>query len=202
MPCSSNKCSSSKFSHSRGLIMAVAVLVPVAAHAAPLDGTTVAWGKAEVSYQQYRADALDCGHTGLATDIDHSDPVNTLRSASNEIEALDNRPMYVDVFKSGSGTASGGGAQVDANEVVERVHDEQAIAQSARPKEQYARIKQLMFVTIRRCMVEHGYTRFTLNDGQRAALHNIRDKAARRDFLYRLASDPVVLTKQKAADPL
>ena len=37
----------------------------------------VVWAKAGVTYEQYRGDALECGMTGLASNIDNSDCVRS-----------------------------------------------------------------------------------------------------------------------------
>lgn len=167
-----------------------------AAQAQTRDIPTVAWGKANISYDQYRDDALECGKVGLAADIDHSDPVNTLRTASTEMDALYDRTTYLEVSRDG-GTSRQGSYNAANAEIAAREHDRQAIEMAAQPKTQYARIKDLMFVEVRKCMAAHGFSRFTLTEAQRAEMGALKDKASRRQYLYKLSSDPDVLDKQK-----
>lgn len=150
--------------------------------AAALDAPKVSWGKADVSYEQYRADALDCGKNGLATDIDNSDPVNTLRTAAMQLQALDDHWTNINVNR----------AELPAD-----AYERQQIETAARPKEQFAKIKAMMFVAVRKCMSDHGYARFTLTDAQRAEMNKIGDLNGRRQYLFKLASNREVLEKQK-----
>ena len=74
---------------SRFAAIAAALALTVGSASAKLAAPQRAWGKAGVTYEQYRADALECGQQALAVDIDHSLPVNKLRQASKELGAMD-----------------------------------------------------------------------------------------------------------------
>ena len=176
-------------------MMPLIVVLPGQAYAQTHDVPVVSWGKSGITFEQYRADALDCGKNGLASDIDNSDPVNTLRRAETQLEAIDTQPWAMTTVTNNK--APNGGVDVDTTQAVSRAHDEQAIMEGTRPKEQYARIKQLMFVAVRKCMIDHGYARFALTEAQRAEMRRIKDPVPRRAYLFGLASDANVLDKQK-----
>ena len=145
-----------------------------------------AWGKAGVTYEQYRDDALECGKEARAADIDQSAPVETLRRASGELATLDNQM--------GATSYSNDGMSDGLKAVVQQ---RQMVVQTARPDQQYVRIKQLMFETARSCMTKNGYSRFNLTSDQRKAFSKLDGVEARRHYLYDLASDENVLSAQK-----
>lgn len=165
-----------------------------AAQADMRDVPMVAWGKANISYDQYRDEALECGKVGLAADIDHSDPVNTLRTAATQLSEVDQRWSMAHGSNAITWPNSGNQIQADA---MARAQEEQSIEMGAQPKTQYARIKDLMFVEVRKCMTARGFSRFALTEAQRAEMSALKGKDLRRQYLYKLASNPEVLDKQK-----
>lgn len=155
----------------------------------------VAWAKAGVSYPQYRGDALECGMRGLASNIDDSKQVKTLARASSQLEALDVSAQ------AGMGQGAGLTGQSDmAADAANRANQEQRIITAARPDQQYAGIKTLMFEVVRRCMTSLGYAKIVLTEKQRKDYDGIKGGAdARRAYIYKLASDPHVLETQREA---
>jgi hypothetical protein len=140
------------------------------------------WGKAGVSYEQYRADVLECGTAGLNTKIDDTAPVAELRKGTRQLEDVDNR------MSSQQGDM--------ANNIAER----QAIERSIQPGQQVLRIKEIMFETIRQCMIDHQYVRFALTDQQQAEYRKVSGGPANRaKYIHSLASDPAILESQKEA---
>ena len=166
----------------RHMIPAVCALAmtPIPAWAETVDAPAVSWGQADITYAQYRADALDCANQGFAAKIDQTAPVSTLRNAADRLETLNQRSVGVD------------GTQIE-----QRAKEEQTIKMAADADTQYKRIKQLMFTVVRQCMTAHGYTRFALTAQQRAQMRAIKGDDRRRAYLFKLASDPTVLDKQK-----
>ncbi len=167
----------------RAMLMSCALAATsVPAWAETVDAPAVSWGKVDITYAQYRADALDCANRGFAAKIDQSAPVSTLRNAADRLDTLNQRSVGV-----------------DSTHIEQRAKEEQTIKLAADADAQYKRIKQLMFAVVRQCMTERGYTRFALTPDQRAAMRAIRGDDPRRAFLFRLATDPIVLDKQKYA---
>lgn len=152
----------------------------------------VLWAKAGVSYEQYRGDALECGMTGLASNIDNSKEVKTLARASSQLDAVDASAQN----GMGQGTDPAGQADLAAA-ATRRSEDEQRIIATARPDQQYAGIKTLMFQAVRRCMVKLGYAKIVLTEDQRKEYDGIKGTDARRIYLHKLASDPHVLETQR-----
>lgn len=154
----------------------------------------VVWAKAGVSYTQYRGDALECGMQGLASNIDNSKEVKTLASASSQLDAVDaSAQARMDQGADPAGQAALASAAAD------RSNQEQRIIAAARPDQQYAGIKTLMFQAVRRCMANLGYAKVVLTDQQRKDYDAIKGGAdARRLYLHKLASDPHVLETQRA----
>lgn len=169
-----------KLASSCGLI-ALSLVLPGLATAAAASAPKFSWAKPGVSFEQYRADALECGNRGLATDISQTEPVQALRKASRQMESFDNAIS----------TAS------TPDQAITNAQSVDAVRASARPEYQMRRIKEIMFVTARACMVEHGYVSYALTEQQRAKYDSISDIDERRHYLHSLASDPVVAETQK-----
>ncbi|WP_231736721.1 hypothetical protein [Sphingobium sp. CCH11-B1] len=169
--------------------LAVALTLMTGSASAKVAAPERVWGKAGVTYEQYRADALECGKQALAADIDRTDPVKKLRQSSEEIGALDQQL--------GATSYSQDGMSNSMQTVVQR---RQMAVQGARVDQQYKRIKQVMFETARACMTENGYSRFTLTSDQQKAFSGLKDVEAGRRYIYTLASDGQVLQAQKYTD--
>ncbi len=170
------------------LALAAAALGPTMAQAA--DAPRFSWGKAGVSYDQYLDEAYDCAMVGLDTNIENSEPVEKLRSASRQMEAIEARQGGV----ASSADPMGAG--------IRHAQDLAAIRESARPDQQVKEVKKILFSAMQQCMVQRGYTRFALTEDQRAEIARYKDGSAeRRAFLYRLASNPTVLEQQKQPLP-
>ena len=154
----------------------------------------VVWAKAGVTYEQYRGDALECGMTGLASNIDNSKEVKTLARASSQLDAADASAQ------NGMGQGADPAGQADlASAAARRSEDEQRIIAAARPDQQYAGIKTLMFEAVRRCMAKLGYAKIVLTADQRKEYDGIKGADARRLYVHKLASDPHVLETQRQA---
>ncbi|MEP6869005.1 MAG: hypothetical protein ABJA20_10860 [Novosphingobium sp.] len=159
----------------------LALLLPGFETAAVAAAPQYSWAKPGVGYEQFRADAFDCGIRGLATDISQTEPVTALRKATREMESYD----------STLGTTS------TPDQSIANAQNVDSIRASARPSYQVKRIKEIMFVTVRACMVELGYVSYTLTEQQRAKYDSISDRNEQRHYLHSLASDPAVAEAQK-----
>jgi hypothetical protein len=170
--------------HVCALAHAALALTAAPAHAAD-DAPRFAWGKAGVGYDQYRSEAYECALDGLSIDVANTEPVERLRRASRQMEALDGR--------------QGGATSADPVAAgVRYAQDVEAVRNSARAEQQVKAVKQLMFSAMQRCMMGRGYTRFALTEAQRADLARLEDGTQeRRTALHRLASDPAVLEAQQ-----
>jgi hypothetical protein len=167
--------------------LAAMALAPTPAQAA--DAPRHAWGKAGVSYDQYRDEAYECAMAGLDTNIDNSEPVEKLRRATRQMEALDARQG---VANSADPVAAG----------IRHAQDVAAVQNSARPEQQFKEVKKILFSAMQQCMARRGYTRFALTEDQRREFATFKDGSQeRRAFLHKLASDAAILEQQKQPLP-
>ena len=154
------------------------------------DAPKFAWGKAGVGYDQYRNEAYECAIVGLDTNIENSEPVERLRSATRQLEALDARQGGV---ASSSDPAAAG---------IRHAQDLAAIRESARAERQVKEVKKILFSAMQQCMVQRGYTRFALTEDQRRQYAGFNDDSTeRRVYLHKLASDAAILEQQKQPLP-
>ena len=152
----------------------------------------IVWAKAGVSSAQYRGDALECGKQGLASNIDNSEEVKTLARASQQLDAADASAQ------ASMGTAGPMGQSDLASGAMNRSIEEQGIIAAAQPQRQYAGIKEKMFQVVRSCMIDRGYAKIVLTEGQRKEYAGIKgDADMRRTYIHKLASDPHVLETQR-----
>lgn len=134
-------------------------------------GHKTSWGKPGVSLEQYWTDSSACGHEAAAIDLSNSDPGKALVYASR---IMDN-----------AGT----------------VDEMTGAAQLVHPEIQWDRAATLMQKALEKCLMERGYVKFRLTDGQAKKLHKLETGSIeRRRYLHSLASDPDVLAKQTLAD--
>ncbi|MCP1469270.1 hypothetical protein J3E64_000945 [Sphingobium sp. OAS761] len=161
------------------------------------------WAKADVDYTQYRADALECGMQGLAVNIDNSEEVKTLARASQQLEAIDasaQAALSLDAGQMGRSDDSPVYVHNGLDIAARKGAEQQAVIATAKPEEQYARIKEMMFKVVRRCMVNRGYAKIVLTEDQRNEYSDMKGGAdARRAYIHKLASDPQLLETQREA---
>jgi hypothetical protein len=172
--------------------LAVAALTLVAGPAQAADAPRLAWGKAGISYDQYRDEAYDCAMVGLETDVSDTEPVEALRSATRQMEALESRQAAATSSDPAAAAAAG----------VRHAQEVEAVRNSARAEQQVEEVKRIVFSTIQQCMIERGYTRFALTEEQRREIEQFDDGSPeRRVALYQLASDAAILEAQKQPLP-
>ena len=151
------------------------------------------WGKAGVSLAQYRQDAVDCAIQGYNLDISKTDDAKEFVRASRELE---NVPGGMTITTTGAGTSNASSVA----DIVDWSDIQQHIVASARPEERFKHIKQMQIATTDQCLTQRGYSKFQLTDEQRHQLSKLKfGSDERREYLYRLASNPTVLQSQAAA---
>jgi hypothetical protein len=130
-------------------------------------GFDKSWGKAGVSLEQYRADAIACGREAAAIDLAGSGPAKSLVIASR---MLDNNPTL----------ETAGVAMWIAS-----------------PERNFAKAGDIMHARLDRCLTDHGYREFKLSTEQRHRLRRLPvGSLERHTYLHRLASDPTILASQ------
>jgi hypothetical protein len=172
-------------------LAATFVLAGAAAAAAP----QTSWGKAGVSFDDYRSDATFCLRQAAATDLTGTEPANALVAASRRLatgESNDYTPSIGGANSNSPAIITGG-----FDPIIEAANRMQRERMAARPD---LRIRQAHDILQRRldhCLAGRGYRRFRLTADQRGRLRHFPERAAERQtYLYSLASDPQVLAAQ------
>jgi hypothetical protein len=130
-------------------------------------GTGISWGKANVSLQDYRSDAVACGRQAAALDVSGSDPARALVLASR---LLDNPPD------------------------IEAASDAMRIASVDR---NFSKVGDMLQAAVDRCLTDKGYHRFRLTDAQRKKLAKLPvGTIERHAYLHSLASNADILAHQ------
>ena len=182
------------------IVPALLATAPAVAHPDP---GAISWGKAGVSFDQYRADAIMCGRLGANMDVSGTEAVKVFRHASAQYETItetgppnqDNgAPQNVDIPVGQAGGYKIDQGAINSVEVSTRLG---WLVAATRPKERIAEVGALMRARVEQCLTGFGYHRFRLSADQQHALGKLRHGSdARQDYLYRLASDPRVLGEQ------
>lgn len=199
-----NRCLKNRWRPLAWRFLTCAVLsLPAVSASAKVAAPKTIWAKADVGYEQYRADALECGMQGLAVNIDNSEEVKTLARASEQLEAIDASAQALlsqDAGQMGRPDDSPIHVHNGLDIATRKAAEQQAVIATARPDEQYARIKEMMFQVVRRCMISRGYSKIVLTEDQRSEYSEMKGGVeARRAYIHDLASDPHVLETQREA---
>jgi len=198
-----NVCLKNRCSHLGWKLLGCAAVLslPVASANAKVAAPPTIWAKADVSYDQFRADALECGMQGLAVNIDNSEEVKALAQASKQLEAIDasaQAALSQDAGQFGRPDLNSVYVHNGLDIASRKAAEQQAVIAAARPEEQYARIKEMMFKVVRSCMTQRGYSKVVLTEDQRNEYSGLKGGAdARRAYIHELASDPDVLETQR-----
>ena len=167
-----------------------AMLVMGSASAAPAPQDS--WGKAGISFLQYRQDAVDCAIEGYNLDISKTEDAQAFVRASRELQNIPGG-MIVQTTTPGAPNAN------SVNDMVDFSNIQQHIVDSVRPDQRFKNIKQMQLAKIDECLAHRGYSKFRLSEEQRHRLSKLKlGSDQRREFLYSLASNPSILSSQKA----
>jgi len=156
------------------------------------------WGKAGISFDQYRQDAVECGREGYYLDISDTTDAKEFVKASRQLDTING-------MTPGGTTNVGPNGQVSSNEVDQMARfaaTQQHVIESVRPEQRFRNIKQTLQTTTDNCLVNRGYSKFYLTDDQRHQLRKLKAGSEQRhNYLYSLASNPVVLDHQRIDVP-
>lgn len=155
------------------IALAVAVSLTTPATSAPRPQQS--WGKAGVSLDDYRNDAVECASMAYYSDVSGSPQAAAFIRGTKQFESIDGLPM-------------------DMYEMARRYGQ---IEQSVRPERQMYQLQLGMQQVVDICLERRGYSRFALTDDQRKKLGKLKKGSAeRRRYMHTLASDPVILRTQ------
>ncbi|HEX5182979.1 MAG TPA: hypothetical protein VFW19_07485 [Allosphingosinicella sp.] len=177
------------------IVFACAVTLALAAGPAAArlvsPGAGISWGKAGITLAEYRADAIQCGTNAAATDLANTDPAKALVIGSR---LIDNDPNATPaaVVDPMAGPSAAPGALDNAGSTPGVIH---MIA----PDRQIAKAGDILESKLEQCLKDKGYRKFRLTSEQKHRLAKLPlGSDARHAYLYSLASDPQVLTRQAA----
>ena len=155
----------------------------------------LSWGKAGVSFEDYRADATSCLREAAATDLRGTDPAQALVLASRRIETgygSDYTPMI-----NGAAGVSETSARPSFEPSGEAALRFGAARDAARVDHHIRQARDIIEARLEQCLAGHGYRRFHLTAEQRRQLDRYPARAPERQaYLHRLASDPQILAAQ------
>lgn len=156
----------------------VAVALPSASSQAASREVKESWGKPGVSFQQYRTDAITCGAKGYFHDISDTEAAKAFVDGSRQIDSLL-------------------GNFVDARSGMDNAIQAGRVVQSVRPEKRMEEVRVVLQSTVDQCLIELGYSKFRLTEGQMQQLEKLKNGSPERHaYLHRLASDPRILAAQ------
>lgn len=165
-----------------------AILIVLSVSIAPLSGAVAAerpvlsWGKAGVTLDAYRADAVACGRQGYYLDISNTEAAKVFKDASRQLETNEARLSVV---------------AGDMDRAIQVANDSSRIVERTRPTERIKQVRTLLQDTVASCLQTRGYTRFQLTRDQQRHLKGLRiGSPERHAYLHGLASDPAILAAQ------
>ena len=157
------------------LVLTCALALPATALSAKPPG--LSWGKAGVSFEQYRSDSVECAREGYYLDVSGTEAAQVFRRASRMID-----------------TNEAGGVNLDT--AITTGH----IVAGTQPEERMGEVRKLLQGTVDGCLIDRGYTPFELTKPQRAQLSRLKKGSPQRHaYLYKLSIDPEVLRSQAVA---
>ena len=135
------------------------------------------WGKPGLSIEQYRLDQRECGLAATNKDVSQTGAAKTLATASQQLDNL----QTIDTER--------------------YIYDSERIKRYANPERQWEEVRLFQQQAMEGCLIRRGYRQFILTKEQRSALGRLAfGSVERRRYLFSLATDPEVLTKQ-GVDP-
>jgi hypothetical protein len=162
-----------------------AFAVATAADAQSRQNSIVTWGKAGVSFEEYRADSIACGSQAYYLDISNTSAAQRLVAASRQLQSIDEnrqrpqtRPLRTD-------------------EIANFAADQGNTMNHYRPDRQFEAIEEIQQQSLDSCLIHRGYHRFRLTESQQQHLRRLdRGSDGRRLYLHSLAADADVLRQQ------
>ncbi|HET9473581.1 MAG TPA: hypothetical protein VFO82_06785 [Steroidobacteraceae bacterium] len=170
---------------------------------------TTAWGKQGVSMLEYRTDAGQCAVLAVTSPTD-GNGAKTAGGLSGSNAGAPSQAASGSATASAGAAAGAGGGGGSANPLGGSTYRDSGSADFAtraaiqQRTEEMAQQRQRN-EALKSCLASRGYTEFSLTPEQRAHLATLaQGSEERRDYLYKLGTDPQVLDKQavkKASSP-
>lgn len=176
------------------ILIVLAATAAWASAAAAANVPQTSWGKAGVSFDDYRSDATACLRVAAGTDLTGTEPANALVLASRRMAAGQTNDYTASI---GGASATSAPATGGFDPIMEAANRMQRERMAARPDLRIRQAHDIMQRRLDHCLAGRGYHRFRLTDDQRRQLRSFPETAAaRQTYLYGLASDPHILAAQ------
>jgi hypothetical protein len=173
----------------RSLVLTTCVLLLASSASAKLaaGGPGISWGKAGVSLEEYRKDAIFCGLYASGSDLEGSDPAKGMVVASRRV--VDDANAGPNAVQDGT---AGPGAAYDA-----LGNSGSTASVAAMADRQIGKAGDLLKNELERCLARIGYKPFKLTGEQKRKLAKLpAGSNERHAYLHSLASDPEILSRQ------
>jgi hypothetical protein len=173
-------------------LVATALAASIALGCSVNSNKATSWGKENVSRLDYQADTLLCATLAQQQSGD---------SAENSAGGV-NGKNGVGRMPGGDNGAGNSGGTGNAPSIGGGTYDGHAspdfVSRAAnQQRAQEMQLKQARMETVRKCLVERGYTEFELTPEQRAELARLpQGSQERHDYLYNLGTNPDFLKRK------
>lgn len=173
-----------------GTVTAAAMFVATPASAVGKPGD-VSWGKANVSYASYNADALQCANASYG----HSFAMKP--STAQALSVLVGMNFYSFFTSQDFYQGSANSRLIEAVQP-NRIPLRTSIYQGTFDHAAWMDVVDQLQAVVDTCLIDRGYQRFRLTDAQRDQLRRFKPGTADREhFLHSLGSNPQVLSAQR-----
>ena len=176
-------------------LIALAAAATLASAASAANAPQTSWGKAGISFDDYRSDATSCLREAAGIDLTGTEPANALVLASRRMatgQTNDYSPTVGGSSGTGPPTTNSG-----FDPMIEAANRMQQERMAARPDLRIRQAHDIMQRRLDHCLAGRGYHRFRLTDDQRRRLRHFPERATERQtYLHSLASDPQILAAQ------
>jgi hypothetical protein len=177
------------------MIRTVVALTVASALAAPAFAvgkpTGVSWGKPNVSYARYNADAQQCANMAFGVSA-------PMQPATAEALGAQQAMALYSFFSEWSARDHGGDMAAAYAVRPDHVPLRSTTYTGMFEHAAFVDVVEQLQAVVDRCLMERGYQKFRLTDGQRAQLRQLKTGTAEREhFLHRLGANPEVLAAQR-----
>jgi len=151
------------------------------------------WGKENVTKLDYQADTLLCATLAQQAEGDNA------QNAAGGINGKNGAGRLPGGDGNGAGNSGGTGNAPSVGGGTYEGHASPDLVSRAanQQRAQEMQLKQARMETVRKCLVDRGYTEFELTAEQRAELAQLpQGSQARLDYLYKLGTNPDFLKRK------
>ncbi len=188
--------------------MIVQVLCAAALAGCSVNGSqpVTAWGKNGVSMMEYRTDGAECALLAV-TYQDGANGANSAGGVNGQNAVIPEARPSGQAIATGmdprSGGSVAGGNPISSGSTYSQVATVDAANRAAmQQRSQEMAEQRARNDALKSCLAKRGYTEFALDGEQRSSLSKLpQGSEARREYLYKLGTDPDVLRKQAVAKP-